>query len=465
MKLLLYNETELTAELIENLLPEGDMKAEIAASSSEKMALEILRNCDMDVVVHHSSLENDSKSLHFFEEVAKTGSDAKKVLILPRENLPLLNEELAMLVDDYLTTPLDQYELTLRLKKLMRELAQSRENAKPAQLSPRVYKIKRSSKSAELQELEMQPAEKPELPEKKLILVTRRLESRGNKVETAEQASASSEDELTGTGHMFRFQTGHVEKRAGSKLQQRIAMQQREDQKQEDLDITQGEALAGAAEKKEEPEMLTDVMTASKEQIHHTVESGHEREPAKRSYGGAFFRLSSKVIFGAMILMIAFLAFFLVQSKITGGTPTVAGYQFYTVLSGSMNPSFDTGSLIFVKKQPPETIAVGDIITFAGPRADSALTTHRVAAINNEVPLSFITRGDANNVNDPNPVPEERVIGTVRGFVPYLGYIMGFAQTRAGLIFLVFIPGVMIIIFEIFNIFRLIKTETKKETA
>ena len=68
--------------------------------------------------------------------------------------------------------------------------------------------------------------------------------------------------------------------------------------------------------------------------------------------------------------------------------------------------------------------------------------------------MSFITRGDANNVNDPNPVAAENIIGRVTGSVPYLGYIFGFAQTRQGLILLIFVPGLLLIIMELRRLFK-----------
>jgi signal peptidase I len=126
----------------------------------------------------------------------------------------------------------------------------------------------------------------------------------------------------------------------------------------------------------------------------------------------------------------------------------------YVVLSGSMNPTFDTGSLVFVKPTDPSAIAEGDIITFSSSGDASRLTTHRVVGINRENEINFITRGDANNVNDPNPVPAENLVGRVTGSVPYIGYLFGFAQTRQGLIMLIFIPGLFIIILELRRLFK-----------
>jgi signal peptidase len=125
----------------------------------------------------------------------------------------------------------------------------------------------------------------------------------------------------------------------------------------------------------------------------------------------------------------------------------------YVVISGSMKPTFDAGSLVFVREVDPRSIAVGDIITFKGADGGPILTTHRVVKINDGEQLSFITRGDANNVNDPNPVPAENVVGRVRAYIPYLGYLITFSQTKMGLVFMIFVPGGILIAYELYNIY------------
>lgn len=178
------------------------------------------------------------------------------------------------------------------------------------------------------------------------------------------------------------------------------------------------------------------------------------RKKSKRGRSGNILSVIGNVFFIFLLLMMATLSFFLIQSRISGGVPQVAGYQMYIVLSGSMSPEFDTGSLAFVKETDPLAIVVGDIITFRSQSGSDTLTTHRVVEVLREDGLSFVTRGDANNVNDPNPVPAENVVGTVTGSVPYVGYLMDFVQTRTGLILLIFVPGVLIILFELGKIVK-----------
>ena len=58
----------------------------------------------------------------------------------------------------------------------------------------------------------------------------------------------------------------------------------------------------------------------------------------KKSPLAAAARIAGNVLFGVLLMFMALLAFFLVQSKYMGGSPSVFGYRIYAVLSGSMNP-------------------------------------------------------------------------------------------------------------------------------
>ncbi len=178
----------------------------------------------------------------------------------------------------------------------------------------------------------------------------------------------------------------------------------------------------------------------------------------KRKSGGSglskFLSVFGNVVFVLLLLLMATLSFFLIQSRVSGGVPQVAGYQMYIVLSGSMSPEFDTGSLAFVREVETDQLGIGDIITYRSQAGSDSLTTHRIVEVQRNDSTRFITRGDANTVNDPNPVLAENVVGEVRGSVPYIGYLLNFVQTRQGLILLIFVPGVLIILYELGKIMK-----------
>ena len=153
------------------------------------------------------------------------------------------------------------------------------------------------------------------------------------------------------------------------------------------------------------------------------------------------------VISSILVAVVVLLALLLVGARIVG-------LQVFTVLSGSMEPTYHTGSLIYVKKVDPYTIEVGQPITFM--LDESTIATHRVVGIvpDEEDPsvIRFRTKGDANEAEDGSLVHYKNVIGTPIFSIPYLGYVADYIQHPPGtyvaisagavLLLLVFLPDV-----------------------
>lgn len=180
-------------------------------------------------------------------------------------------------------------------------------------------------------------------------------------------------------------------------------------------------------------------------------QSAAAKQPAAISMARKITRLAGNLLFAVILLLMAVMVFFLLQSRLAGGTPAVAGYQIYIVLGGSMSPAFEAGSIVLVRPLEPSAVQVGDIITYREPGAaqNDLVTTHRVMAVSPAEPLSFITRGDANDSDDLLPVPAANLLGRVSYSVPYLGLLFNYVQTRTGILLLVMLPAVLIIATEL----------------
>lgn len=125
--------------------------------------------------------------------------------------------------------------------------------------------------------------------------------------------------------------------------------------------------------------------------------------------------------------------------------PRVFGMQPMAVLSGSMEPTYHVGSLVYVSKTSPEKIGEGDPITFT--IGTDTVVTHRVVTADRENQC-FTTKGDANDNEDGGTVAYSDVIGKPVFSIPYLGYVAAKANTRSGMILLVtFILVVLILTF------------------
>ena len=96
--------------------------------------------------------------------------------------------------------------------------------------------------------------------------------------------------------------------------------------------------------------------------------------------------------------------------------PSVFGYSALTVKTGSMSGTIEIGDLIIIKDTGDYEI--GDIVTFL-QKGDSIPTTHRI--IDSREDGSFITKGDANNVQDALPVSKDIILGEVVKVLPEVG--------------------------------------------
>jgi signal peptidase len=129
------------------------------------------------------------------------------------------------------------------------------------------------------------------------------------------------------------------------------------------------------------------------------------------------------------------------------------GYEIRIVQSGSMEPELPTGSVVLI--QPRDRYEVGDIITFGQETGSSIPTTHRIIGdniIGGE--LAYITKGDANDEEDIEPVIQSEVRGKVLFDIPYLGYLLDFARQPLGFALLIGVPAFMIVVEEVSSIYQ-----------
>ncbi len=129
----------------------------------------------------------------------------------------------------------------------------------------------------------------------------------------------------------------------------------------------------------------------------------------------------------------------------------IAGFHTYTVLSGSMEPKFSVGDLIYVKEVDPSEIKVGDSITFV-LNENLVVATHQVIRIDAENE-HFYTKGLANDTPDAAPVHYNNVIGRAEFSIPYVGYVSDWIQHPPGLYITLLAVALLIVIIFLPDIF------------
>lgn len=143
-----------------------------------------------------------------------------------------------------------------------------------------------------------------------------------------------------------------------------------------------------------------------------------------------------------LVMAVMVLAFLLAGVRLMKITP-------YAVLSGSMEPVYPVGSMIYVRGVRPEDLAVGDPITFY--LDEKLIATHRITQIDKNEQC-FITKGDANEIEDA-PVPYDHLIGKPFLCIPGLGSLSSWIGQPPGIyaagaavlvvLVLIFLPEVL----------------------
>lgn len=147
-----------------------------------------------------------------------------------------------------------------------------------------------------------------------------------------------------------------------------------------------------------------------------------------------------------------------------GQIPSILGYRFMSVLTGSMRPELEPGDMAVVKTISPEKIKPGDIITFK--MDGNMLVTHRVINVDDRGgSLMFETKGDANNVKDEKQVSPEQIVGVMVFSIPYGGYVTSFIKTRPGIIIAIMIPAILLTLLELKTILSEFKNDRHENDA
>lgn len=148
-----------------------------------------------------------------------------------------------------------------------------------------------------------------------------------------------------------------------------------------------------------------------------------------------------------LVILVVLLAMALVGVRLFG-------LNVYAVLSGSMEPTYPVGSLLYVRQVDYRDLEVGDPITFM--LDEDTVVTHRIIEVlpdeNDPQTLRFFTQGDANDLPDGSSVHYKNIIGKPVFRIPYLGYVSAYVQQPPGcyvalaagalLVMLVFLPDV-----------------------
>lgn len=158
-----------------------------------------------------------------------------------------------------------------------------------------------------------------------------------------------------------------------------------------------------------------------------------------------------------LVILVIILALLLVGVRLIG-------FQVFTVLSGSMEPNYHVGSLIYVKEVDPFTLKSGDVITFM--LDENTVATHRIVEVvpdeEDSSVIRFRTKGDANDAEDGSLVHYKNVVGSPVLTIPKLGYVASYIQQPPGMYVAIAAGAILLLLVFLPDIFA--PTEPKEPT-
>ena len=171
--------------------------------------------------------------------------------------------------------------------------------------------------------------------------------------------------------------------------------------------------------------VLTNVLVADKRKRERKAPSGKK----------VWHVLSTTAIAGVAMLAVALVGM------------RIFGFQAFTVLSGSMEPNYPVGSMIYVQPKDYKTLQIGDTISFVANESGTVVT-HRIVDIaideKDANVWRFKTKGDANDTADAKLVHYKNVIGTPIITIPLIGFVAHNIQQPPG-IYITLVVGTLLL--------------------
>lgn len=162
---------------------------------------------------------------------------------------------------------------------------------------------------------------------------------------------------------------------------------------------------------------------------------------------------------GTALALLVAIVIYAVVCNVTGRMMNFFGTGYSCVLTGSMEPTIPTHSIVSVKMIDESDVynltadeENGDIIVFEGTvQGKSAYIIHRLVAFNEDGTL--VTRGDNNNQDD-EPITADKVVGVYGRRMPVFSWFSRLLHTSYGFVLMLLIPCVGLVICHVVTIVK-----------
>lgn len=181
--------------------------------------------------------------------------------------------------------------------------------------------------------------------------------------------------------------------------------------------------------------------------------------------------ISTVLVWALVVATVGMMIFTLISvNTFDQANRSIFGYKFFIVRSDSMSATdFDAGDIVFVKNVDPATLQVGDIIAFTSQNSNNLgdTVTHKIREITTNAygDPAFITYGTTTDTNDETPVTYPYVLGKYTGKIPGVGSFFQFLKTTPGYMLCIFVPFLLLILYQGFQCIRLFRRYKKEQMA
>lgn len=179
--------------------------------------------------------------------------------------------------------------------------------------------------------------------------------------------------------------------------------------------------------------------------------------------------ISTVLVWALVVATVGMMIFTLISvNTFDQANRSIFGYKFFIVRSDSMSATdFDAGDIVFIKNVDPATLQAGDIIAYTSqnPNNFGDTVTHKIREIttNTYGDPAFITYGTTTDTNDETPVTYPYVLGKYTGRIPKVGSFFQFLKTTPGYILCIFVPFLLLILYQGFQCVQLFRRYKKEQ--
>ena len=179
--------------------------------------------------------------------------------------------------------------------------------------------------------------------------------------------------------------------------------------------------------------------------------------------------ISTVLVWALVVATVGMMIFTLISvNTFDQANRSIFGYKFFIVRSDSMSKTdFDAGDIVFVKNVDPATLQAGDIIAFTSQNSHNfgETVTHKIREITTDAngDPAFITYGTTTDTNDEAAVTYPYVLGKYTGKLPNVGTFFQFLKTTPGYILCIFVPFLLLILYQGFQCIQLFRRYKKEQ--